>query len=140
MAYGGAATIEPHESLTGNVQVIVDPAAVNDPNNFNLNIARKAYGIEFTPELALIHEFGHALAYMSDRDEAFDLWSVETENQMRLRLDPNAKLRTSERPLTPDPKTLRLRARRLPTPQRRAEMERRERERLYRLANRDARP
>ncbi|MEM3036420.1 MAG: RHS repeat-associated core domain-containing protein, partial [Thermoplasmata archaeon] len=96
-SFGGGVTIEPHESSTGNIEVVVDT------ENYS------KYLIDFTPtgeklwldiSTIIAHEFGHALAsqlgFVGEKSIIFGLFKKEVdpmfyelalmmENQYRLR-------------------------------------------------------
>jgi RHS repeat-associated protein len=105
--YGGAATVEPSESVTGNAVVVFDPELLAAGST---ELAERAYGLLFDQDVTIIHELGHGLACVEEQLRFFNVWSVEFENQLRARRGERW-FRTSERPLNPDPKTLR------PTPE-----------------------
>ena len=109
-AMGGGVTVEPHETLNGNIEVVVGEDEVNKGNGW-LDVAIQNYGITFDASIAVMHEFGHALAIADKHYPYFNVWSVETENQIRARRaqlygDRIVRLRTSEDPKFPNPATL----------------------------------
>ncbi|MBV8519086.1 MAG: RHS repeat-associated core domain-containing protein [Acidobacteria bacterium] len=100
--YGGAMTLEPSETPSGNTAIAVNPLEINNGSAW---AATAAYHLAYDPEIAVIHEFGHALAYHDNNVPCFQMWSVYFENQVRARRGERL-FRTSERPLRNDPKTL----------------------------------
>ena len=79
--YGGGVTIEPWESVIGNTEIVVDPAHLGW-GEFGIH---QAFQLDVDPELAVIHEFGHAFAYSIGNPNLFLATAVEFENQMRAR-------------------------------------------------------
>ena len=102
MKYGGAMTLEPFETPSGNTAIAVNPDEINGGSAW---AAVAAYNIDFDPQIATMHEFGHALAYHDNNLPCFQMWSVYFENQVRARRGERL-FRTTERPLIKDPKTL----------------------------------
>ncbi|MBV8546241.1 MAG: RHS repeat-associated core domain-containing protein [Acidobacteria bacterium] len=101
--WGGGVTIEPHESLTGNTQVYIDPTAIIGGS---AHMAEMAFNIAYDdPGLVTMHEFGHALAYVDRNRPCFQMWSVFLENQVRARRGETT-FRLSEGLLNKQPKTL----------------------------------
>jgi hypothetical protein len=95
-------TLEPSETPTGNTAIAVSPVEINKGSAWT---ATNAYGIAYDPQIATVHEFGHALAYHDNRVPCFQMWSVYLENQVRARRGERT-FRTTELPLVRDPKTL----------------------------------
>jgi hypothetical protein len=79
-----------------------DPLNKYDPDSVGSDkatyLAALVFGLEFDKENATIHEFGHALSLVEGRNEMFNIWSVETENQLRARLGEH-RFRTREKPI-----------------------------------------
>lgn len=100
--YGGAITLEPSETPSGNTAIAVNPVEINKGSAW---MATNAYGIAFDPQIATMHELGHALAYHDQNIPCFQMWSVYLENQIRARRGERT-FRTTEFPLVRDPKTL----------------------------------
>lgn len=100
--WGGGVTLEPEETLSGNTEVVVDPAALRRGSAWG---AEAAYNLTYDPGITTIHEFGHALAYHSNNVPCFQMWSVYFENQVRARRGERS-FRISERPLARNPKLL----------------------------------
>ncbi|MHB9001690.1 MAG: RHS repeat domain-containing protein, partial [Thermoanaerobaculia bacterium] len=96
---GGGVTVEPHETPSGNVEVVVDPANMVKWVFFQADTGgRGGYTLTYDPELVVMHEFGHALAYTQGKQQCFQVWAVYLENQVRARRDPRARLRIREMP------------------------------------------
>jgi RHS repeat-associated protein len=100
--YGGAMTLEPSETPSGNTAVAVNPLELNQGSAW---AASAAYNLAFDPQIATMHEFGHPLAYHDNDVPCFQMLSVYLENQIRARRGERM-FRTTERPLIKDPKAL----------------------------------
>lgn len=100
--YGGAMTLEPFETPSGNTAIAVNPVEINKGSAW---AATNAYGVTYDPQIATMHEFGHALAYHDNNVPCFQMWSVYLENQIRARRGERT-FRTTEFPLIRDPKSL----------------------------------
>jgi RHS repeat-associated protein len=91
--WGGAVTIEPWESISGNTEIVIDDEQLGW-GAFNLE---GAFGLSLDAETTAIHELGHALAYAVGKPDHFNVYSVEMENQLRSRRGGN-RLRWAELP------------------------------------------
>ncbi|MGN6183487.1 MAG: hypothetical protein ACTHQM_07515 [Thermoanaerobaculia bacterium] len=100
--YGGAMTLEPSETPSGNTAIAVNPSEIRHGSAW---AAEEAYNLAYDPQIATMHEFGHALAYHDNNIPCFQMWSVYLENQLRARRGERT-FRFSEHPLNKDPKTL----------------------------------
>ncbi|MHB9001976.1 MAG: RHS repeat-associated core domain-containing protein [Thermoanaerobaculia bacterium] len=98
MEWGGGVTIEPYESLSGNVEIVVDPGHLG----VGQMVLEQKMGLDLDVSITIMHEFGHALAYVLDRPEYFLVYSVEIENQMRARRGQH-RFRKYEDPKHPGP-------------------------------------
>ncbi len=77
--HGGAATGEPFETKSGHTEVVYDRRALAAGSTWE---AEAAYGIPFDQDVTIVHELGHGLSHIDDKSQYFNVWSVETENQL----------------------------------------------------------